>query len=64
MQQNDNVVSAWLEGADSISGLGNPAGPLFVDGSTEKKMTTRASAERIDTMFRTTQSCASGCSCC
>jgi hypothetical protein len=61
MQQNDAVVARWLSGSDSSD---NPAGPLYVDGSVQKKMTTRTSMERMDTMLKTTQSCASGCACC
>jgi hypothetical protein len=60
MQQNDEVVSSWLSGADSLD---NPAGPLYVDNAVEQKMT-QAGAEMIDTMLKTTQSCASGCACC
>ena len=60
MQQNDDVISAWLSGSDSAD---NPAGPLYIDSFTEKKMTTRI-REGADTMLKTTQSCASGCACC
>jgi hypothetical protein len=63
MQQNDTIVSGWLNGMDSIAGLDNPAGPLYVDGSTEKKMTSHAGAA-IHLTNKTTQSCASGCACC
>ena len=61
MQQNDDVVSGWLS---STGGLDNPAGPLYVDNTIEKKMTSQAGATMIDTMYKTTQSCASGCACC
>jgi len=61
MQQNDDVVSSWLSGSDSSD---NPAGPLYVDSSIQKKMTNRTSMQRMDTMLKTTQSCASGCACC
>lgn len=64
MQQNDDVVSSWLDGADCSGGLDNPAGPLYVDSAVEKKMTAQAGAQMIDTMLKTTQSCASGCACC
>ncbi len=30
--QNDDIVSGWRRGADSVDGLDNPAGPLFVGG--------------------------------
>lgn len=63
MQQNDDVVSGWLSGTDSIGGLDNPAGPLYVDSATEKKMTSQA-GPTIQTLLKTTQSCASGCACC
>lgn len=32
MEMNDSVVSGWLEGGDSVDGLANPAGPLYVEG--------------------------------
>jgi len=64
MQQNDDVVSSWLNGTDSIGGLDNPAGPLYVDGDTEKRMTSEAGAQIMQTLLKTTQSCASGCACC
>lgn len=64
MQQNDDVVSGWLTGSDSFAGLNNPAGPLYVDNATEQKMTAQAGPQMIDTMLKTTQSCASGCACC
>ncbi|KRA74885.1 hypothetical protein ASD78_11305 [Lysobacter sp. Root667] len=31
MQSND-IVSAWLTGANSVDGYMNPAGPLFIEG--------------------------------
>jgi hypothetical protein len=62
MQQNDEVVSGWLSGANSICGLDNPAGPLYLDTSTEKKMSSNMGA--VQTVLKTTQSCASGCACC
>lgn len=39
--QNDDIVSAWRSGADSIDGLQNPAGPLYTEGAaaTEAAMT-------------------------
>lgn len=64
MQQNDDVVSGWLNGSESFGGLDNPAGPLYVDGTTEKRMTHQAGAEIMQTLLKTTQSCASGCACC
>jgi hypothetical protein len=62
MQQNDDVILGWLSGMDSVGGLDNPAGPLYIDASTEKKMTGPAGAIRIT--LATTQSCAAGCNCC
>jgi hypothetical protein len=61
MLQNDDVVSAWLSGSDSADGFDNPAGPLYLDSSTEEKMT---GPSIIFTHRATTQSCASGCACC
>ena len=63
MQQNDNVVLGWLTGSENVSGFDNPAGPLFIDGTTQKKMTNHVGAAMILT-HATTQSCASGCICC
>jgi hypothetical protein len=63
MQQNDNVVMGWLTGSESVSGFDNPAGPLFIDGTTQKKMTSHVGAA-MSLTHATTQSCASGCNCC
>ena len=30
--QNDTIVSGWRSGADSVDGLDNPAGPLYIQG--------------------------------
>ncbi len=30
--QEDSIVSHWLSGADDVSGLENPAGPLYIYG--------------------------------
>lgn len=62
MQQNDDVVSGWLSGADNSGGFDNPAGPLYLDSATEEKMTTQMGA--MFTTQKTTQSCANGCICC
>jgi hypothetical protein len=59
MQQNDDVVSGWLSGTDSLD---NPAGPLYLDSAAEEKMTSASAA--IFTTQKTSQSCASGCICC
>ena len=64
MQQNDDVVSRGLNGTDSIGGLDNPAGLLYVTATTEKRMTSEAGAQIMQTLLKTTQSCASGCACC
>jgi hypothetical protein len=39
--QNDEIVSSWRNGAESVDGLDNPAGPLFTAGTaaTEAAMT-------------------------
>lgn len=63
MQHHDDVVSGWLNGSDSFGGLDNPAGPLYLDSATEKKMTNQATAA-IFTTQKTTMSCANGCICC
>lgn len=64
MFQNDDVVSGWLSGQDSID---NPAGPMFIEGSlaTEAAMTQADTAGRPFTVGGTTASCrASSCACC
>lgn len=63
MQQNDDVVLGWLSGMDNVGGLDNPAGPLYIDASTEKKMTGPVGGA-IRLTHATTQSCAAGCACC
>ncbi|RRU23895.1 DUF6229 family protein [Stenotrophomonas sp. 278] len=44
MQLNDDVVSGWLNGADSVDGCDNPAGSLFIYGqqATEAALTSAA----------------------
>jgi hypothetical protein len=64
MQQHDDVVMGWLSGSESVGGFENPAGPLYIDNMTEKKMTNRVGASIHMTLLKTTQSCASGCDCC
>lgn len=68
MLQNDDVVSGWLSGQDSIEGHDNPAGPLFIEGSvaTEAAMTqVDAAAYIFTTLGGTTASCRpTSCYCC
>ncbi|WMJ69301.1 DUF6229 family protein [Stenotrophomonas sp. 24(2023)] len=68
MQMHDDVVSGWLEGADSVDGCDNPAGSLFIHGqqATEAAMTV-ASAAMVTgggTMCTTTMSVVDHCLCC
>lgn len=58
MQQQDEVVSGWLNGSD----LDNPAGPLFLDNA-EILM---ANVKPMITGGATTASCRpqGGCACC
>lgn len=70
MQQNDEVISGWLEGSDSIDGLDNPAGPLYIEGqaATEAALTNpgmRATVLGCMTLAGgTTCSYSGGCLCC
>ena len=67
MQLNDEVVSAWLDGSDSIGGHDNPAGPLYIEGqaATEAALT-HAGQGMITLSLRgsTTCSMGGGCACC
>jgi hypothetical protein len=33
MQQTDDIVSGWLSGSDSVDGVENPAGSLYIEGA-------------------------------
>lgn len=61
--QNDDHVSDWLNGADSVDGRGNPAGPLYIEGAaaTEDALTSPNEANMFST--RTAITC-SGVACC
>ena len=68
MQQHDDVVSGWLNGSETIDGLDNPAGPIFIEGNTESALTSTGNATAMITS-RTTVSCGTstlppGCHCC
>ena len=65
MQLNDDIVSGWLSGSDSIGGYDNPAGPLFIEGAaaTEAAMT----ADSAGMNMGSTSSCSQHtghCDCC
>lgn len=62
--QNDDIVSSWRRGADSIDGLDNPAGPLYIEGeaATVAAMTT-SNASNIITATLTVVTC-KGAACC
>jgi len=64
MQQNDEIVSGWLDGLDCVEGVENPSGPLYIDNSIVETMARPAGATNVITMLKTTQSCARGCACC
>jgi hypothetical protein len=71
MQQNDDVVAGWLSGSDSIDGLENPAGPLYIEGeaTTEAALTHQGmKATRLACgsflVGRSTCSIGGGCACC
>lgn len=62
--QNDDIVSNWRRGVDSINGLDNPAGPLFIEGegATIAAMTT-SNATNMITATLTVVTC-TGAACC
>lgn len=67
MQLNDEIVSGWLGGSDSIRGYENPAGPLYIEGkaATEAALTeTGPSMNTLSLRGSTTCSMARGCACC
>jgi hypothetical protein len=53
----DNVVSSWRSGAESFSGLDNPAGPLYTMGASaiEAAMTNPKSGDTM--LSRTAITC-------
>ncbi|MFC5740778.1 DUF6229 family protein [Dyella tabacisoli] len=67
MQQTDDIVSGWLSGSDSIDGMENPAGPLYIEGAaaTEAALTSSTAGMNMFTSA-TTVSCGGfgGCDCC
>lgn len=67
MQQTDDIVSGWLSGSDSIDGMENPAGPLYIEGAiaTEAALTDSSAGMNMFSSI-TTASCrpGGGCSCC
>lgn len=58
MQGHDEVVSGWLNGSESVGGLDNPAGPLYL-ANTDTLM-----VAFITETKNTTCSCRAGCECC
>jgi len=32
MQHADMIITGWLNGSDTVNGMDNPAGPLYIDG--------------------------------
>ena len=68
MQLNDDVVSGWLNGADSVDGCDNPAGSLFIYGqqATDAALTNAAPIllTGAGTECTTTMSVVNNCLCC
>ena len=69
MQMNDEVVSGWLEGSDSVDGLDNPAGSLYTQGvHTMEAALTRRNPLMVTgtgaTMCSTSASAVNHCVCC
>lgn len=69
MQLNDDVVSGWLNGADSVEGCDNPAGSLFIYGqqATDAALTHAApmlATGGAATLCTTTASVVNNCLCC
>lgn len=49
----EQIVAAWLEGAESVHGEANPAGPLYVGGSA----TEEALVDATDALLTQCSSC-------
>lgn len=70
MQSNDDVVSAWLNGSDSVDGLDNPAGSLFIEGQAAAEAAMAGTGMRATlgavcaTLGGTSCSYNGGCLCC
>lgn len=69
MQNNDDVVSGWLNGSDSIDGQDNPAGSLYIEGQAVAEAALgntdmRATLGACGTLGKTTCSYGGGCACC
>ncbi len=67
MQLNDEIVSGWLSGSDSIGGYDNPAGPLYIEGQAATEAALTSAGPEMNTLTlhgSTTCSMAKGCACC
>lgn len=68
MELNDDVVSGWLKGADSVDGCENPAGSLYIYGqeATDAALTSAAPTMITGgtTNCTTTVSVINSCLCC
>jgi hypothetical protein len=69
MERSDSVVSGWLDGIDSVDGIANPAGPLYIEGlaATEAALTdVKTPISGAGTIGTTGTSCSftGGCCCC
>ena len=70
MQINDDVVTGWMNGSDSIDGLDNPAGSLYIEGqaATEAALAGTGMRATFDACVTfvggTSCSYSGGCLCC
>ena len=67
MQQTDEIVAGWLSGSDSVDGLANPAGPLYIEGYAVTEAALTGAGSRLNNITSaTTISCGNigGCHCC
>jgi hypothetical protein len=67
MQLNDEIVSGWLSGSDSIRGYDNPAGPLYIEGQAATEAALTSAGTEMSTISlhgSTTCSAGRGCACC
>jgi hypothetical protein len=66
MQQTDDIVSGWLSGSDSIDGMENPAGPLYIEGAvaTEAALTDSRTSMNMLTGITSVSCRPGGCACC
>jgi len=64
MQEIDDVVSGWLNGAENVGGMGNPAGPLYIHGLSVTEVALTKPIGNLVTAHTTASCTPGGCYCC